>query len=293
MFNNADAFNQNIGAWNVEKVTNMSNMFISNGGFNNSGSSDINNWRPISCSNFSGMFESAAAFNQPIGNWPLSASNINMTQMFESANSFNQDIGTWDVSRVTNMARMIRAANFNNGGSPSIGNWNTSNVTSMFGMFWDNNQFKQDIGNWNVGKVTSFFNFINYGGYPYLHSIYDGWINNKLQPRVTASFSTSKYSGSAAEGRALLTRTYNTASITGYSNDGGFMTITCSANHSVIVGNKIFISGSSFSGVNGVETVLVAGSPTTLTLNTVYDPTATGGTIITGYGWSIADGGVV
>jgi surface protein len=293
MFNNADAFNQNIGAWNVEKVTNMSNMFISNGGFNNSGSSDINNWRPISCSNFSGMFESAAAFNQPIGNWPLSASNINMTQMFESANSFNQDIGTWDVSRVTNMARMIRAANFNNGGSPSIGNWNTSNVTSMFGMFWDNNQFKQDIGNWNVGKVTSFFNFITYGGYPYLHSIYDGWINNKLQPRVTASFSTSKYSGSAAEGRALLTRTYNTASITGYSNDGGFMAITCSVNHNVIVGNKIFMSGSSFAGINGVQTVLVAGSPTTLTLNTIYDPTATGGTAITGYGWSITDGGVV
>jgi surface protein len=78
MFNRASAFNQNIGAWNVEKVTNMSGMFSLNGGFNNSGSSDINNWRPISCSNFSGMFFIATAFNQPIGNWPLSASNINM-----------------------------------------------------------------------------------------------------------------------------------------------------------------------------------------------------------------------
>jgi surface protein len=286
-------FNQNIGSWDVSKVTAMNNMFQSNGAFNNSGSNTINNWRPISCSNFSSMFEGATTFNQPIGNWPLSASNISMRQMFENANSFNQNIGTWDVSRVTDMVRMIRAVNFNNGGSPSIGNWNTSNVTTMYGMFWENTQFKQDIGNWNVGNVTSFFNFITYGGYPYLHSIYDGWINNKLQPRVTASFSTSKYSGSAAEGRALLSRTYNTSSITGYSNDGGFMAITCSANHSVIVGNKVFISGSSFSGVNGVETVLVAGSPTTLTLNTIYDPTATGGTIITGYGWSITDGGVV
>lgn len=134
---------------------------------------------------------------------------------------------------------------------------------------------------------------MNTSTYSYLHSIYDGWINNKLQPNRTIGFGTNKYSGSAAEGRALLTRTYNTASITGYSNDGGFMAITCSANHSVIVGNKVFISGSSFSGVNGVETVLVAGSPTTLTLNTVYDPTATGGTIITGYGWSITDGGPV
>jgi surface protein len=288
----SSGFNQNIGSWDVSKVINMSSMFLGSS-FNNSGSSDINNWRPISCSNFNSMFEGAASFNQPIGNWPLSASNIDMSLMFEGANSFNQDIGTWDVSRVINMGRMIRATNFNNGGSPSIGSWDTSNVTTMRGLFWDNNQFKQDIGAWNVGKVTDLVNFITYGGYPYLHSIYDGWINNKLQSRVTASFSTSKYSGSAAEGRALLTRTYNTSSITGYSNDGGFMAITCSANHSVIVGNKVFISGSSFSGVNGVETVLVAGSPTTLTLNTVYDPTATGGTIFTGYGWSITDGGVV
>jgi surface protein len=73
MFTNADAFNQNIGAWNVEKVTSMSSMFQNNGGFNNSGSSDINNWRPISCSNFSNMFYSATAF-QP-ANWKLDPRN--------------------------------------------------------------------------------------------------------------------------------------------------------------------------------------------------------------------------
>jgi surface protein len=161
-------------------------------------------------------------------------------------------------------------------------------------MFSSATAFNQDIGSWNVGKVIDFNGFMNTKTtYSYLHTIYNGWINYKLQPQRSIDFSTIKYSGSAAEGRALLSRTYNTASITGYSNDGGFMAITCSVNHNVIVGNKIFMSGSSFAGINGVQTVLVAGSPTTLTLNTIYDPTATGGTAITGYGWSITDGGVV
>jgi surface protein len=365
------SFNQNIGAWDVSKVTSMGGMFRDNTAFNNSGSSDINNWRPISCSNFSSMFEGATVFNQPIGNWPISASSVNMSLMFRSANGFNQNISSWNTSTVTNMNNMFLQAgafnqpigswntsavtnmsgmfnqassfnqnigswnvsnvtsfeymfyfiNFNNGGSSDInnwvikttgsvnmsgmfnyagsfnqpiGSWNTSAVTTMSDMFDNANAFNQDIGSWNVGNVTNFTGFMtNKATYSFLHTIYDGWINNKLQPQRTISFGTIKYSGSAAEGRALLTRTYNTASITGYSNDGGFMAITCSANHSVIVGNKVFISGSSFSGVNGVETVLVAGSPTTLTLNTVYDPTATGGTIITGYGWSITDGGPV
>jgi surface protein len=164
----------------------------------------------------------------------------------------------------------------------------------MTGMFRNNGPFNQDIGNWNVSRVNNFSSFMSGRTvYSYLHSIYDGWINNKLQPQRTIDFNTIKYSGSAAEGRALLSRTYNTASITGYSNDGGFTAITCSVSHSVIVGNKVFISGSSYSAINGVQTVLVAGSPTTLTLNTIYDPTATGGTAITGYGWSITDGGVV
>jgi surface protein len=291
MFNNANSFNQNIGSWDVSKVTAMDNMFLNNSGFNNSGSADINNWRPVSCSGFEAMF-GGTSFNQPIGDWTLATDrDVNLARMFRSNGAFNQDITTWNTSRVTRMDNMFDSAtSFNQ----PIGNWDTSNVTLMDRMFSSATAFNQDIGSWNVGKVIDFNGFMaSKTTYSYLHTIYDGWINNKLRPNLLISFNTIKYSGSAAEGRALLTRTYNTASITGYSNDGGFMAITCSANHSVIVGNKVFISGSSFAGINGVQTVLVAGSPTTLTLNTIYDPTATGGTAITGYGWSITDGGVV
>jgi len=412
MFNSAVFFNQNVGAWNVEKVTDMSSMFIgrTNGGattlFNNGESSDINNWRPISCSNFSNMFQLASLFNQPIGNWPLSASNINMQEMFRSAtafnqnigswntgnvtsmqqmffgaSSFNQNIGSWNTSNVTNMNEMFRAAisfnqnigswntgnvttmngmfrdatsfnqnigswdvsnvtgsgnnqafmymfanntAFNNSGSSDINNWrfNTTSSINMFGMFqgttvfnqpigsWNTEQvtnmgsmfngataFNQDIGSWNVSKVTNFTNFMfgkTSANYSYLHTIYDGWINNKLQPNQTITFNTINYSASAAEGRALLARTYNTSSIIGSNDDAGQLAITCSANHNVVPGNKIFISGSTNPSINGVQIVFATGSSTTLTLTGIPPaPLASDGEIITGYGWSITDGGVV
>jgi hypothetical protein len=130
--------------------------------------------------------------------------------------------------------------------------------------------------------------------YSYLHTIYDGWINYKLQPNLTINFNTINYSASAAEGKALLERTYNTASIIGSNDDTGQIAITCSANHNVVAGNKIFISGSSYAGINGVQIVFATGSATTLTIQGVpYDPAATDGLVITGYGWSITDGGVV
>ena len=324
MFNNADAFNQNIGAWNVEKVTNMGNMFLNNSGFNNSGSADINNWRPISCSNFSRMFQSATAFNQPIGNWPLSASNINMSEMFAYNSTFNQPIGTWDTSKVTNMYLMFAgssafnqpigswdvsnvtnmaimftgATNFNQ----PLGSWNVSKVTDMNRMFENCTSFNQDIGSWNVGNVTSFGGtFLNTSTYSYLHTIYDGWINNKLQPNITIGFGTNNYSASAAEGKALLERPYVTQSVVNVQDSSSFINIVTQDAHSLTPGNKVFIysvSGSISGSVNGLRTVLSTGSATEFTLSgSFYNPSDTydlgTGEVITGYGWTITDGNPV
>ena len=68
----------------------------------------------------------AAAFNQDIGGWDVSAV-TNMSRMFFGAAAFNQDIGGWDVSSVTNMNRMfVSATAFNQ----NIGGWdNVSSVT--------------------------------------------------------------------------------------------------------------------------------------------------------------------
>jgi surface protein len=299
MFRYTPLFDQPLNTWDTSNVTNMANMFQSASSFNQ----DLNSWDVSKVTNFQEMFDMAGSFDGDISSWNIT-SGSSLYAMFKSAASFNQDISGWDTSNITSMYRMFEGAtSFNQ----DIGGWDVSNVTNMAAMFRSATAFDQDIGNWNVGNVNTFVAY--YGGfmqgktaadYSYLHTIYDGWINNKLRADVTLyggltlNFGSIKYSASAAEGKALMTRTYNTASIIGSNDDAGQLAITCSVNHSVVAGNKIFISGSTNPNVNGVQTVFATGSATTLTLTGVAPaPLATDGEVITGYGWIIQDGGPV
>jgi surface protein len=189
MFNNADAFNQPIGSWNVSKVT-----------------------------NFQSMFQSTFAFNQPIGSWNVS-SVTNMSYMFGSTTSFDQPIGSWNVSNVTNMEGMFNgAAAFNQ----PIGSWNVSKVTSMNVMFQNALAFNRDIGSWNVSNVISFNSFmtgktnLNFSS-TNLDAIYNGWIVNGVKPNITISFGTAKYSQAGKTGKDTLLASPNNWIIT----DGG------------------------------------------------------------------------
>jgi hypothetical protein len=80
------------------------------------------------------MFQSAPAFNQPIGSWTLNTSTgatISMQSMFQSATNFNQDIGSWNITRVTSFANFMAgktAANYSAANLDSIYNgWSTKN----------------------------------------------------------------------------------------------------------------------------------------------------------------------
>jgi surface protein len=192
-FYNSPLFNQNIGSWNVSNVTRFDAMFQFSG-FNNGGSSDINNWTI------------------------KTSSGVIMTTMF-SYTPFNQPIGSWNTTSVTNMAEMFFfATSFNQ----NIGSWNVSNVTSMSNMFQSATQFNQNIGSWNISNVANMNNFManktaaNYSAVN-LDSIYNGWSSRPVKPNLTITFGTIKFTAAGVAGKAILTGAPNLWTIT----DGG------------------------------------------------------------------------
>ncbi|XRB06257.1 EF-hand domain-containing protein [Pycnococcus provasolii] len=147
---------QDIGNWDVSKVTDMSQMFDGARSFNQ----PIGNWDVSQVTNMEDMFNGADAFNQPIGNWDVSKV-TNMKAMFSGAHAFKQDINNWDTSNVKTMERMFSDNyNFNQ----PIGNWKTSNVEKMQFMFTRAKAFNQDISNWDTSNVRDMENMFEEAG---------------------------------------------------------------------------------------------------------------------------------
>jgi surface protein len=144
MFSHAHSFNQDIGNWNVSKVTLMRGMFANAYSFNK----DIGSWDVSNVTDFYHLFRNASSFNQNIGSWDVS-SVTDMSQMFRGS-GFNQDISSWDVSNVRNMKIMFYDATAFN---QDIGSWNVSSVVNMEAMFYNATAFNQDISSWNVSNV--------------------------------------------------------------------------------------------------------------------------------------------
>jgi surface protein len=117
MFYKATNFNQNIGSWNVSKVTNMSY-----------------------------MFSNTANFNQNIGSWNTSAV-TNMNAMFQSASAFNQSIGSWNVSNVTNFVNFMS--------SKTTETFSTTNLDAIYNG-WSSRPVKTPISiSFGTAKYTA------------------------------------------------------------------------------------------------------------------------------------------
>jgi len=159
--------------------------------------------------------------------------------------------------------------------------------------------FNQNIGAWRPKKCTNFSVFMsgktaaNYSA-ANLAAIYSGWPQDTLANSMTTTFGTVKYASSGSAGRAFLTRTAATVSVSNATDNGGLIQITTSAAHGRTTGDFVFIDGvggvpNSFGG----RTITVIDSTNfTIDGSTFAGAYTSGGTVTTGRGWSITDAGL-
>ena len=152
-------------------ITNMKNSFngcsvfgvtldptTSDAGDNN----QLASWHTKYVNTTEGMFQDAAAFNNPIsynssatgipsGYWNMDAC-TSMKNMFFGASIFNQDISTWLVDEVIDMSQMFRdAAAYDQ----ILNTWTTTALVTANGLFHGATLFNQDLGNWKTSLVTT------------------------------------------------------------------------------------------------------------------------------------------
>lgn len=114
MFRGANAFHEPIGAWNVERITDMNHMF--------------------------GIMPSTR------GKWTVSQTCM---PCFTVLTGLIRLLDSWNVERVTDMGDMFPGAyDFNQ----PLASRNVSRVTSFRGMSWDASSFNQPLDSWDVGN---------------------------------------------------------------------------------------------------------------------------------------------
>jgi surface protein len=300
-FDGCTIFNQPLDKWfTAEQRTLDFSLYVMLRDCINYNHASISNWNVTNCINLRETFLRCTAFNQPLNSWNTEKVTT-MVATFRDCINFNQNLGNWNLSNCTSTGNMFNnCVNFNNGGSDNIQNWDVSKVTTMVSMFSGCTSFNQPLGNWRPKLCTNFSNFfLGKGLADYsaanLDSIYNGWTEDSLQTGRSITFNTIKRTAASTEARALLTRTNITRVINNAVNNGsGLIRITTTVAHGLTTGNKIFISGVlGTTEANKAWNVTVIDATTVDLIGSVFtNAYISGGTLRTGWGWSVTDGGI-
>ena len=142
-----------LSAWDVCRVTNMWEMFKTEGAVLIAAGAFDGELAGFDVSRVRGMgkmFQGARLFNRDISTWDVSHV-TNMQEMFYMAKAFNQDLSTWNVGRVHFMLHMFYSAETFN---QDLSAWDVSQVTSMNSMFNQAKAFNQDLSAWDISLLT-------------------------------------------------------------------------------------------------------------------------------------------
>ena len=144
MFENANAFTQDLSDWDTSSLTRLYRIF-----YTSNANPKVANWDVSRVTSMSEVFSHAYSFNQDISSWDVS-SVTTMYELFYNAGKYNQDLESWNTTLVTSMYHMFASTNSFNG---KIGSWDVSHVTNMEWMFYNAKAFNQPVGKWDVSRV--------------------------------------------------------------------------------------------------------------------------------------------
>jgi surface protein len=146
VFQKATKFNQPVGSWSVNQVTNMDYLF-SESAFNQS----LSSWNTSSVQSMRYLFNGLTTFNQNLSTWDVSKV-TDLSNTFAGCTTFNGDVTTWNTAAVTSLSNTFYTCRVFN---QPIGSWNTSKVTNLYYALALANVFNQPIDSWDTSKVTS------------------------------------------------------------------------------------------------------------------------------------------